>query len=72
MTSSDSDGRRRRQRVYWLLVLPFIGTLWPPFYNRVEPRLGSIPFFYWYQFLWIGIGTAITAVVYLVTRDDER
>ena len=72
MTPSRSDGRQRRQRVYWLLVLPFLGTLWPPVYNRIEPRLGSVPFFYWYQFLWIGIGTVITAIVYLVTRDDER
>ncbi|MGH7282229.1 MAG: DUF3311 domain-containing protein [Polyangiaceae bacterium] len=51
-----------------LLIVPFIGTLCVPFYNRVDPELAGIPFFYWYQFLWIPIGAAITAYAYLVTR----
>ena len=40
--------------------------------TRVEPRLGGVPYFYWYQFVWIGIGAAITAVVYFATREPER
>jgi hypothetical protein len=59
-------------RWYLLLVAPFIGMLWVPFYNRIEPRAGSIPFFYWYQFAWIGISAVLTIVVYLATRDAER
>jgi hypothetical protein len=55
--------------MYLLLALPFVGTLWVPFYNSVEPAFGSIPFFYWYQFGWIAIGAAVTAFVYFVTRD---
>lgn len=51
-----------------LLVVPFVGTLWVPFFNRVEPSLGGVPFFYWYQFLWIPIGAAITAYAYFATR----
>jgi hypothetical protein len=54
-----------------LLVIPFVGTLWPPFYNSVDPELGGIPFFYWYQFLWIAIGAALTAVVYFATREHR-
>ena len=54
-----------------LLVIPFVGVLWVPFYNSVEPRLGGIPYFYWYQFAWIAIGAALTAFVYLVTRERE-
>ena len=33
--------------------------LWVPFYNRVEPEIAGIPFFYWYQMLWIVLGAAI-------------
>ncbi|MBV9690262.1 MAG: DUF3311 domain-containing protein [Ktedonobacteraceae bacterium] len=47
-----------------LLALPFIVLLWPPFYNFQEPRLIGIPFFYWFQLLWIIITAIITAVVY--------
>ena len=52
--------RRRSRWIYALLLLPFIGTLWVPFYNSTEPTLGGFPFFYWYQFLWIPIGAALT------------
>jgi hypothetical protein len=65
-------GRRSQWRWYLLLVAPFVGMLWVPFYNRVEPRAGSIPFFYWYQFAWIGISAVLTIVVYLATREAER
>ena len=55
---------------YSLLVVPFVGTLWVPFYNSVEPRAGGIPFFYWYQFVWIGVSEILTAIVYFATRSD--
>jgi hypothetical protein len=63
--------RHRAWAWYSLLVLPFVGTLWVPFFNKVEPRAGSIPFFYWYQFAWIGISAVLTAIVYLATRDER-
>ena len=34
-----------------LLLLPFAGLLWVPFYNHVQPELFGFPFFYWYQLL---------------------
>ena len=52
---------------YLLLLLPFIGLLWPPFYAKDAPRLGGFPFFYWYQFLWVLLGSGLTAVVYWAT-----
>jgi hypothetical protein len=55
-----------------LLLAPLVGVLWVPFYDSVEPRLGGVPYFYWYQFLWIGIGAALTAVVYFATRETGR
>jgi hypothetical protein len=32
-----------------LLLLPFVGLLWVPFYNFEGPALFGFPFFYWYQ-----------------------
>jgi hypothetical protein len=58
------------RRWYLLLAPPFAGTLWVPFYNSVEPRLGGVPFFYWYLCVWIVLGAALTATVYFATRED--
>jgi hypothetical protein len=54
-----------------LLLVPLVGTLVPAFYNRRTPLLGAIPFFYWYQMLWIGISVACTIVVYRATRSHR-
>jgi len=48
-----------------LLIIPYIGTLWVSTYTSITPEVWGIPFFYWYQFLWIAISAAITIVVYL-------
>ena len=65
--------RRGPPQVLWYLLLfaPFVGTLWVPFYNAVEPRVLGIPYFYWYQFLWIVISAALTAIVYFATREGS-
>ena len=42
--------------------------LWVSSYNRVEPMIAGIPFFYWYQLLWILIAAVLIAIVYLVER----
>ncbi len=39
----------------WLLLIPLLATLYPPLYNRLEPLLFDIPFFYWYQLAAIGL-----------------
>jgi hypothetical protein len=57
---------------YVLLVIPLIGVLIPTFYNRLEPELLGIPFFYWYQMLWIPLSVGITVLVYVKTREPER
>jgi len=53
---------------YLLLILPFVGTLVPAFYNRAEPALFGIPFFYWYQLLWVPLTSILLGVVVLATR----
>ena len=62
---------RPPRRALWYLVLlaPFVGTLWVPFFNAVEPRLGGVPFFYWYQLAWIAVSALLTAGVYFATRE---
>jgi len=56
-------------RNYWprlLLVIPFLMVLWVPSYNRLEPTLGGVPFFYWYQLAWVLVGAVIVLAVYLI------
>jgi hypothetical protein len=59
---------RAAYRWYWLLLLPFIALLYPPLYAHLSPRIFGIPFFYWYQAVWLVITAAITTVVYRRTR----
>jgi hypothetical protein len=49
-----------------LLLIPFIALLWPPFYNTYDPTFVGIPFFYWYQMLWIILTAVLTMIVYFV------
>jgi hypothetical protein len=61
---------------YWprlLFIIPFAAIMWVPSYNRIEPKLAGIPFFHWYQLLWILLGAAIVLIVYLIeTRAAKR
>jgi Protein of unknown function (DUF3311) len=54
---------------YLLFVLEFVVALWPPFYNKIDPTLFGIPFFYWFQLLWVFASAAFTAVVYFATSE---
>jgi hypothetical protein len=60
---------KNKRAWYLLLLLPFIGTLWPPFYNHTDPPLLGLPFFYWYQLAWVVITSAILGLVFLMTRE---
>jgi hypothetical protein len=69
--SDHDDEHRPVKHVPWarlLLLLPFIATMWVSSYNTVEPMVAGIPFFYWYQLLWILLSAAIIAFVYAVER----
>ena len=52
---------------YWLLVVPFLGTFFPWVYNARDPEFIGMPFFYWYQMLWVPISVLITVFVYRAT-----
>ncbi len=47
-----------------LLAIPIIALLLVGTYAKDEPRLGGWPFFFWYQFLWVFITSALTYTAY--------
>jgi hypothetical protein len=51
----------------WLLLLPFIGLLTVPLYNREAPSLFGFPFFYWYLFAWVPLTSLL---IWVVDRND--
>jgi hypothetical protein len=67
-----SESRKDRRGWSWwylLLLVQFVGVLWPPFFNRAEPFWVGMPLFYWYQLLWVIAGAVLTAIVYVATDD---
>jgi membrane protein implicated in regulation of membrane protease activity len=54
-----------------LLLVPFVGLLWLPFYNRAMPALWGFPFFYWYQFVWVPVTALLIWIVYREQRRRE-
>ena len=66
-TRSMDDSRtisRGSRHWNWLLAIPFFALLWVPFYNFSAPLLWGIPFFYWYQFLWVILTSIIIIFVH--------
>ena len=56
-----------------LLSLAILLPLMPQTYSFNAPTLGGMPFFYWYQLLWVPISAALSGVAYrLVTTEDRR
>ena len=52
-----------------LFIIQFAAVLWPAYYNKAEPSFIGMPFFYWYQLLWIILSAILTAIVYFATDD---
>jgi hypothetical protein len=66
----DAQGRRGRGRkAFWSVVifLPAVAVLWVPFFNFALPSLFGVPFFYWYQLLWVLISAALTLAAHMAT-----
>ena len=57
---------RRTARL--LLLLPCIGLLWVPFYDRPGPPLLGFPFFYWYQLAWVPVTSGLLWLVWRLER----
>jgi Protein of unknown function (DUF3311) len=54
---------------YLLFLVQFVVALYPPFFNKVEPTLMGIPFFYWFQLAWVFGSAILTAIVYYAAKD---
>ena len=66
---TENRARREAKRGWYaLLLLQFVLALCVPFYNKAEPTLAGMPFFYWYQLLMVLVGAVLTAVVYVATE----
>jgi hypothetical protein len=66
---NEDEPRGRFSAWYLLFVVELVAVLWTPFYNRLEPHWLGIPFFYWYQLLWIIVAAIFTAVIYWVAPE---
>ena len=69
----DNTGDPRGVRSPWswwslLFLVQFVAVLWPPFYNKDEPALLGMPFFYWYQLAMVLVCAVLTAIVYFATQ----
>lgn len=56
--------RTKRMVWYVILFIPFFVAIWVPLYNRIEPSVFGIPFFYWFQFALIIVAAIVTALAY--------
>ncbi len=50
-----------------LLLVPLL-MLVTSVFNTDGPRLFGLPFFYWYQFLWVPVGVVCVGIVFVMTR----
>ena len=67
----DATEKKRGGWSWWylLFVIQFAVALWPPLYNKAEPSLLGIPFFYWFQLLWVIVSAVFTAIVYFAVEE---
>ncbi|MEU6933463.1 DUF3311 domain-containing protein [Streptomyces sp. NPDC046385] len=54
------------------LFAPFVAMLWVGSYAKVDPAFIGIPFFYWYQMLWVVVSTGLTMLAYQLWKRDQR
>ena len=52
-----------------LLLLPFIGLLAVPLFNRETPEFLGFPFFYWYLFAWVPLTSLL---IWIVDRNEPE
>jgi hypothetical protein len=62
--TANAKPKRRGNGVLLLLALPYLGLCFPQVYARSAPSLWGFPFFYWYQFAWVILTSALLALVY--------
>ncbi|WP_327234559.1 DUF3311 domain-containing protein [Streptomyces sp. NBC_01317] len=58
--------------IAFCLVAPFVALLWVSSYARTDPAFIGIPFFYWYQMLWVVVSAVLTMIAFQLWRRDQR
>lgn len=61
---SPPTDRRRIVAACVCLVIPVVALLAVPLYDQREPDIAGIPFFFWYQFAWVFLCSALTWTAY--------
>ncbi len=64
----DRTASPTRRGARLLLLLPCVGLLWVPFYDRPGPALLGFPFFYWYQLAWVPVTSGLLWLVWRLER----
>ncbi|AUG79615.1 membrane protein [Kitasatospora sp. MMS16-BH015] len=54
------------------LAVPVVALLWVSSYAKLTPKLGGVPFFYWYQIMWIPLSAVFTCAAYFLLNRDEK
>ena len=55
-----------------LTLLPFVGLLIVPGYSKTSPVIGGLPFFYWYQILWLFLATVLFGSAAVIWNRSEE
>lgn len=55
-----------------LLAIPIVALMWVGSYDRIEPKLGGFPFFFWYQFVWVVLCSVFTWTAYKLIGAARR
>lgn len=66
-------GRAADAAIVVLLIIPLVGLLLIPLYNSEYPIVFGIPFFYFYQMMWMPLGALLFYIAAVLwNRRDRR
>jgi sterol desaturase/sphingolipid hydroxylase (fatty acid hydroxylase superfamily) len=55
-----------------LFAIPWIFYLLLPLYNTAQPELGGVPFFYWFQTLWLVVSSILFIIAVFILYPGRR
>ncbi len=55
-----------------LLLIPLVALLAIPTYNSINPNIGGVSFFYWYQILWMPFGAILYYIAAVIWNKREK
>ena len=54
------------------LAIPVVALLWVSSYAKETPKLGGVPFFFWYQFLLVIASVVFTSIAFRLVASHDR